>query len=225
MVARARGGLRAALRRRRRRVRRGGPHHRGAAAQRHAGAGAGRLAVGADAAGLQILPDPPAAALAPDLPATEEELRVTRRGAGVAIPVPDGWLSNRLPSSQTWIFAPEINVRNTYSMRADLKIGQRVATSVAKSTRIEALESAEAQGNIQALTITAETDDSFRATYITNSYLKLTMEQWVAGPDGLAAIDVAVTGRMVDEEGLGDLLARTVESARYLEPLPPKADD
>ncbi len=172
-----------------------------------------------------ILPDPPAAALAPDLPATEEELRVTRRGAGVAIPVPDGWLSNRLPSSQTWIFAPEINVRNTYSMRADLKIGQRVAISVAKSTRIEALESAEEEGNIQALQITAETDDSFRATYITSSYLKLTMEQWVAGPDGLAAIDIAVTGRTVDEEGLGDLLARTVESARYLEPLPPKADD
>ena len=171
---------------------------------------------------FDVLPDPTAAALEPDLPNHEEELRITKRGAGAALLVPDGWLQTRLPNSQTWTFAPAINIKNTYSMRVDLMIGRRLAVPVAKSTRIAALESAEDEGNIEGLQITAETDDSFEARYISGGYLKVTMERWVADDDGLAYADVAVTGREVDQQGLRDLLARTVESARYLEPLPPR---
>lgn len=171
---------------------------------------------------FDILPDPTAEALQPDLPNHAEELRITKRGAGASVLVPDGWLQTRLPESQTWTFAPAINVKNTYGMRVNLMIGQRLAVTVAKTARIAALESAADDGNIEGLEITAETDDSFEATYIDQGYLRVTMERWVADENGTAYADVAVTGRTVDQEGLRDLLARTVESAQYLEPLPPK---
>jgi hypothetical protein len=174
---------------------------------------------------FEILPDPTAEALGPDLPNHEEELRITRRGAGASLVVPDGWLQSRLPDSQTWSYAPEINTKNTYGMRVSLMIGQRLAITVAKTARLAALQSAEDDGNIEGLEITAQTDDSFQATYILEGYLKVTMERWVAGDDGLAYADIAVTGRTVDQEGMGDLLARAVESARYLEPLPPEEKD
>ena len=174
---------------------------------------------------FEVLPDPTAEALGPDLPNHEEELRLTRRGAGASLLVPDGWLQSRLPSSQTWTFAPAINIKNTDSLRVELMIGRRLAVGVAKTTRIAALQSAEDDGNIEGLQVTAETDDSFQATYIVSGYRKVTMERWVAGPDGLAYADIAVTGRTVDQEGAMDLLARTVESAQYLDPLPPKGED
>jgi len=174
---------------------------------------------------VDTLPDPTAAPLQPDLPNHEEELRIAKRGAGAGVLVPDGWLENRLTSSQTWSFAPAINIRNTYSLRVDLMIGQRYAVSVAKTTRLTALQSAEDDGNIEALTITAETANGFEATYIDKGYRRVTMERWVGDENGTAYAEVAVTGRTVDTEGLRDLVVRVAESVRYLEPLPPKDKD
>jgi hypothetical protein len=171
---------------------------------------------------FEILPDSKFEALQPDLPSHVEELRRTKRGAGASVRVPDGWLQTRLPDSQTWTYAPAVNIKNTYSMRVDLTIGLRQAVSVAKTARLAALQSAQDEGNIQRLEITAETEDGFEARYLFEGYLKVTMERWVAEEGGPAYADIAVTGRTVDEEGLGDLLARTVESAQYLDPLPPK---
>ncbi len=174
---------------------------------------------------FDVRPDPTAEALLPDLPNHEEDLRITKRGPGISIFVPDDWRSARLPDSQTWNFAPDINIKNTYMLRANLMIGQRLAVTVAKTARLAALESAEDDGNIEGLEITAETDDSFEATYIVEGYLKVTMESWVADDAGTAYADIAVTGRTVDEEGLRDLLARSVETVQYLDPLPPKETD
>jgi hypothetical protein len=167
------------------------------------------------------LPDPTAAPLAPDLPSHEEELRITDRGAGVSLAVPDGWISNRLVNSNTWNFVPEINVKNTYVLRVELKIGQRVAATVFKQTRIEALESAEDEGNLKDLQITAQTDTSIVASYIDiTGYRRLTTERWLADASGIAYADIAVTGRLTDEEGLGDLLVRVAESVVPVAALP-----
>jgi hypothetical protein len=168
---------------------------------------------------FDVLPDPDAEPLQPDLPSHPEELRVTRRGAGASVLVPDGWRQSRLDSGQTWTFVPEINRLNTYGLRVDLMVTQRLAADVAKVARIAALESAEANGHIEGLEVTAETGESFEATYIDQGYRRVTMERWVAHDDGTAYVDVAVTGRVVDTEGLRDLLARTARSVSYLEPL------
>jgi hypothetical protein len=172
-----------------------------------------------------VKPDPEAEALQPGIPSTAQELRITKRGAGVSALIPDDWIPNRLPESQTWNFSPPINTSNTYTLRIQLMIGQRLAATVAKTARIAALESAEADGHILGLDVTNETPTSFEATYITDDYLRVTMEQWVADANGTAYADVAVTGRTRDTEGLRDLLARTAGSVEYLDPLPPKQDE
>ncbi len=169
------------------------------------------------------VPDPTEPPLAPDLPNHEEELRISKRGPGISIFVPDGWRFTRQPDSQTWTFVPASNVKNTYILRVELKIGDRLAVSVAKSTRLLALQSAQEDGNITNLQISAETDSSFRASYIdAGGFLRVTMERWLGDGNGTAYADIAVTGRTVDEEGLGDLLARSVETVQYLDALPPK---
>lgn len=175
---------------------------------------------------LDIYPDPDAPALEPGVPTTVEELRRTKRGSGVSVAVPDGWIQNRLPDSETWTFSPAINTRNTYTMRIEFTAGERQSVSVAKTARIAALQSAQTEGNLEGLEITAGSRDGFEATYVDQGYLRLTMERWVASsPGGTAYAEIAVTGRTVDEEGLRDLLAQAVESAAYLEPRPPAPSD
>jgi hypothetical protein len=153
-----------------------------------------------------------------------EELRLTKRGAGVGVSVPDGWQGGQT-DSLTWTYVPAINIRNTYMLRVDLKIGQRLAVQIAKDTRLNALRSAEEQGNLQDLEIIAETDDSFEATYIDDGYRRVTMERWVGDDNDTAYADIAVTGRVADTEGLRDLVVRVAESAQQLDPLPPKEKD
>lgn len=172
---------------------------------------------------LDIYPDPDAPALAPGVPTTVEELRRTRRGSGVAVAVPDGWIRNRLPEGETWTFVPAINTRNTYGLRIEYVAGLRQSVAVAKTARLAALRQAQADGNLEGLEVTAGSSDGFEATYVDGGYLRLTMERWVAAtPGGTAYVEIAVTGRTVDEEGLRDLLAQVVTSASPLEPLPPE---
>ncbi len=175
---------------------------------------------------FDVVPDPTEPPLAPDLPNHEEELRTTKRGPGISIFVPDGWRSSRQPSSQTWTYVPASNVKNTYILRVELKIGDRLAVRVAKDARLLALQSALDDGNITNLQISAETDNSFRASYIdAGGFLRVTMERWVGDSNGTAYAEIAVTGRTVDEEGLGDLLARSVETVHYLDALPAKGSE
>jgi hypothetical protein len=173
-----------------------------------------------------VVPDPTEPPLAPDQPNHEEQLRTTARGPGISIFVPDDWRSTRQPDSRTWTFVPASNVKNTYILRVELRIGDRLDVSVAKTARMLALQSALEDGNITNLQISAETDSSFRASYIdAGGFLRVTMERWVGDSNGTAYADIAVTGRTVDEEGLADLLARSVESVHYLEALPPKGSE
>jgi hypothetical protein len=164
----------------------------------------------------EVLEDPPEPALLPDLPHHEESLRVRPRRAGVSLQVPDDWRMVRQPNSNTWTFAVPGNSVNTYGLRVTLMVGQNMAVSVAKTARLAALASAVDEGNLFDLDVTAETPDSFEASYLDGGYLRLTMERWLAFEGELAYVDVAVTGRSVDEEGLRDLLARTTDSMQEI---------
>jgi hypothetical protein len=165
----------------------------------------------------EILPDPTEPALLPDLPHHEETLRVRPKRAGVSLQVPDDWRIVRQPNSNTWTLAQPGNSLNTYGLRVTLLVGQNLAVGVAKTGRLAALASAEDEGNILELEVTAETADSFEAAYLDHGYLRLTMERWVAFDGDTAYVDVAVTGRSVDEEGLRDLLTRTADSMQEVE--------
>lgn len=170
----------------------------------------------------ELLPDPDTEALQPDLPSTATELRVSARGAGVSVAVPDGWTMKRIADTSMWSFVKPGNPLNTYTLRVAIVRGQNVSITVAKAARIAALEEAQRNGGIEDFEPTAETEDTFEATYVEQGYLRVTMEKWVSFDGAHAYAEAAVTGRNVDTEGLRDLLARTVGS---MTELPPRTAD
>ena len=167
------------------------------------------------------LPDPDTAPLEPDLPSAPKDLRVSRRGLGVTVNVPDGWVQNQVSETNMWNFVKPGNPFFTYLLRVNIVRGSNVSISVAKGTRIAALEESESNGGaVQDFNVTAETDDTFEATYTSGGYLRVTMEKWVSFDGSHAWASVSVTGRSVDEEGLRDLLNRPIDSMRPLEARP-----
>jgi len=161
---------------------------------------------------LNIRPDPDTPALEPDLPSTPEDLRPERGGAGVTVNIPDGWTENRVQDTNMWNFVKTGNPENTYTMRINIVRALNVSVSAAKQGRIIALEEADANGGLSEFEVTAQTEDTLEATYIDGGYFRLTMETWVSFDGTHAYASAAVTGRTVDEEGLRDLLSRTVDS-------------
>lgn len=164
------------------------------------------------------LPDPGIDPLKTDLSSAPRDLRVSRRGLGVSVNVPDGWLENQVTDTNMWVFVGPDNTRNTYTLRVTIVRSLNVSKTIAKATRIGALQESEANGGIEDLTITADVGDTFEATYVSGGYLRVTMEKFVSFDGSHAYASAAVTGRAVDREGLRDLLTRTIESMQPLAP-------
>jgi hypothetical protein len=134
--------------------------------------------------------------------------------------VPDGWTENRVENSDSWTYAVQGNPKNTYVLRINIVAGDHRSIPVAMASRIAAFEDAIANKALFDFQVTAETEDTFEATYVDHCYLRLTMERWISFDGANAYAEAAVTGRAVDEEGLRDLLVRTLTSMEELPAVP-----
>lgn len=143
-------------------------------------------------------------------------LRLDPDGPGVKVDVPVGWQSNRPVGKDFWTFTEPSDYKFTYSLRVTLWNRQTLSKKAAMGSRIAALEDAAANGGIAGFDVTAQTDDTFQATYVDGGHLRFTTERFVSFGSTEAYVSVAVTGRAVDLTGLGDLLAQTVTSLREL---------
>jgi hypothetical protein len=148
------------------------------------------------------------------------KLRLDADGAGVRVNVPVGWRSNRPESTNLWNFVPAGDAAGAYLLRVTIMRGLNQSISAAMAGRIAALEGAEADGNLEDFEVTTKTDDTLEARYVDDGHLRLTTERWVSFDGSTAYASVAVTGREVDQAGLGVLLARTITSLRELPPKP-----
>jgi hypothetical protein len=177
------------------------------------------------------VPTPDAPSYAPDpdyppltttvLPTEPVKLRPDPEGAGVRVDIPVGWRSNRPASTDFWNFVPPgDDTQGTYVLRVNIDRGANHSIGAAMAGRIAALEETASQGHIEDFEVTAQTGDTFEASYVDNGHLRLTIERWVSFDGSNAYASVAVTGRQVDEAGLGPLLTRTVTSMRELPPKP-----
>jgi hypothetical protein len=140
---------------------------------------------------------------------------------GYAVADRNRWRRERVENSNMWTFVKTGNPQNTYGLRVNIVRGQNLSIAAAMAGRIAALEDAEENDALQDFEVTAQTDDTFEATYISGGYRRVTMEKWVSFDGSNAYAEAAVTGRVVDEEGLRDLLTRTIDSMEELEPPPP----
>ena len=160
-----------------------------------------------------VLPDPGIAPLATDLPLHTAKFRTG--GLRMTASVPVGWRRALLEGGDAWNFADPDNPPNTYLLRVGFVSG-RVSLTVARETRIAALEDAEAHGNLEHLVVEDRADDGFTATYLDDGHQRVTMERFLPqGDSGQTYATVAVTGRETDRVGMADLQERVVASVEY----------
>jgi hypothetical protein len=142
-------------------------------------------------------------------------LRVDPNGAGVKVDIPVGWRSHRVENYNQWNFVDPEHANATYLLRVNI-VGMNISVKAAMDGRIAALEDAQANGGLSDFTVTDQTADTFEATYVDGGRLRFTSERWVSFDGSTAYASVAVTGREVDQAGMGVLLGRTISSLREL---------
>jgi hypothetical protein len=159
---------------------------------------------------VSVSPDPSNPPLALGVPLVPKELRIGgANGFAVQAAVPD-WAVDH--AGNRWQYAGTPDALHTYGLRIDIIAGSHQSVTVAKAARLDALRESESQHNIQELDIQSDVGDAFTATYVSEGYRRLTMERFLTLGGTTAYVDVAVTGRMADNDGLDDLLDRVSSS-------------
>lgn len=154
---------------------------------------------------IAVLPDPDTPALEPAQPV--HEARVGSKTFGVRVPVPDGWArtDNDLVEAK---WAPPGAPLNTYLLRVKIVSGLHLTVDQALEQRIEALRSVVSEWDLES-----QTEDTFVATYVNDSYRRLTMERYLSLGGTGAYVTIVAIGRLRDRVGLADLLERATDGA------------
>ena len=149
----------------------------------------------------ELLPDPTTPALAAGLPLVRQAV-----GSGsfrMTLPTPKGWdfFENSL---NEWQWRPPDQPDFGYVLRVEQVLSNRRSIDWTLDRRIDDLR--EDESNVEILD---ETSDSLHFSYVTSNHLRHGYLRWVdlTGSDN-AQVEIAVTGRRVDDAGMADLIAR-----------------
>ena len=149
----------------------------------------------------ELLPDPTTPALEPGLELVRQQV-----GSGdfrMTLPVPKGW-GFFVNSLNEWQWRPPNQPDFGYVLRVEQVLSNRRSIDWTLDRRIDELNEDE-----QRVVVVSETPDSLHFTYVTSGHLRHGFLTWLdlTGSDN-AQVEIAVTGRAVDEDGMGDLIAR-----------------
>jgi hypothetical protein len=177
-------------------------------------AAAGR-AVPVVAASPSVPVDPPPELVAdPDVPPLERDVETRPRKVGarnfaVTVPAPVGWTrSNSLGNESMWLRPG--NPSFTYVLRVEVTTAEHRTLEAMVDRRIEDLFADE-----EDVRILDKGPDSLEFTYVQGKHLRHAFLTWLdLSGSGDAELEVALTGRAVDEPGMRDLLATIVAGAR-----------
>ncbi|MCW2738079.1 MAG: hypothetical protein JWN97_2723 [Nocardioides sp.] len=155
----------------------------------------------------ELLPDPATPALAPGIDLVSQQV-----GSGdfrMTLPVPLGW-DFSVNSLNEWQWRPPDQPNFGYVMRVEQVLSNRRSIDWTLDRRIDELE--EDEDNLEILDQTA---DSLHFTYVTSNHLRHGYLTWLdlTGSDN-AQVEIAVTGRAVDDAGMAGLVARVAAGIR-----------
>ena len=155
----------------------------------------------------ELLPDPSTAPLEPGLPLVQQQV-----GSGdfrMTLPVPKGW-DFFVNSLNEWQWRPPDQPTFGYVLRVEQVLSNRRSIDWTLDRRIDELE--EDEDNVEILD---QTHDSLHFTYVTSNHLRHGYLTWLdlTGSDN-AQVEVAVTGRAVDDAGMADLVAKVTAGMR-----------
>lgn len=149
----------------------------------------------------ELLPDPTAPPLEPGIDVVRQQV-----GIGdfrMTLPVPRGW-DFSVNSLNEWQWRPPDQPDFGHVLRVEQVLSNRRSIDWTLDRRIDELD--EDEDNLEILD---QTDDSLHFTYVTSNHLRHGYLTWLdlTGSDN-AQVEIAVTGRKVDDAGMADLIAR-----------------
>ena len=155
----------------------------------------------------ELLPDPPTPALAEGVPLVAQSV-----GAGdfrMTLPVPKGWTFSE-NSLNEWQWRPPGQPDFGYVLRVEQVLSNRRSIEWTLDRRIDELR--EDESNVEGLD---QTNDSLHFSFITSNHLRHGYLRWLdlTGSDN-AQVEIAVTGREVDDPGMAHLIARVGSGIR-----------
>lgn len=154
----------------------------------------------------------------PPLPrqlATHEEQLGRPKQGGVVVPVPNGWERVTFADSVQARWTPPTGPADGgYVLRVQVLEESRTLSQKVGARAFE-LEDDPAVSDFELL---ASTVDTLKASFILNGYRKLTVIRWVSFDGNLADVEIAVTGRLIDEPGMDALVARIATEVRRQRP-------
>ena len=121
----------------------------------------------------------------------------------MTLPVPRGW-DFSVNSLNEWQWRPPDQPDFGYVMRVEQVLSNRRSIDWTLDRRIDELDEEEDE-----LEILDQTEDSLHFGYVTANHLRHGYLTWLdlTGSDN-AQVEIAVTGRAVDDPGMADLIAR-----------------
>lgn len=148
-----------------------------------------------------LLRDPDYPTLEPGTPLVPG--RVGSGGFRMVLPVPQGWTFSE-NSLNEWQWRPPDQPSFGQVMRVEQVLSNRRSISWTLDRRIDELNEDE-----QNVTILEQTERSLHFTFVTSNHLRHGFLTWldVTGSDD-AQVEIAVTGRARDAEGMADLISR-----------------
>ena len=126
---------------------------------------------------VRVLEDPEYPTLEPGLPASRR--LVGTSPFAISLPVPRGWVRSDSTAGEAR-FYPEAyseDIKNTYFVRVRLVANQYLSVAAQLDTRIHALSTA---SGIEGFTLESRSFDALVATYVSEGYRRVAMEQYVA---------------------------------------------
>lgn len=161
----------------------------------------------------ELLPDPTHAPLEPGIALVRQQV-----GSGdfrMTVPVPKGW-DFFVNSLNEWQWRPPDQPSFGYLLRVEQVLSNRRSIDWTLDRRIDEL--GEDEDNLEILD---QTDDSLHFTYVTSNHLRHGYLTWLdlTGSDN-AQVEIAVTGRSVDDKGMRDLIAQLADGIKLGEGAP-----
>ena len=155
----------------------------------------------------ELLPDPPTPPLAEGVPLERQSV-----GAGdfrMTLPVPKGWSFSE-NSLNEWQWRPPDPPDFGYVLRVEQVLSNRRSIEWTLDRRIDELR--EDESNVELL---GQTGDSLHFSFVASNHLRHGFLRWLdlTGSDN-AQVEIAVTGREDDDEGMADLIARVGSGIR-----------
>lgn len=149
----------------------------------------------------ELLPDSTHPALAPGLALVRQTV-----GTGdfqMTLPVPKGWVFS-VNSLNEWQWRPPAQPDFGYVLRVEQVLSNRRSIDWTLDRRIDELDEDE-----DNLTVLEQTADSLHFSYVLSNHLRHGHLTWLdlTGSDN-AQVEIAVTGRRIDDAGMADLIAR-----------------